>query len=101
MEISSSWQFSEGKLGAILRVTGVDAASFLQGQFTNELRELTVGAAVYGLWLNQKGKVLADSFVVVNSAREGFWVVSYSRRRPACDSAWRTISSRMMSSWRT
>lgn len=48
---------------ALLRVTGADAASFLQGQFTNELRQ-PVGSEVYGLWLNQKGKVLADSHVL-------------------------------------
>lgn len=77
MEISSSWQFSEAKLGAILRVTGEDAASFLQGQFTNELRGLKAGGGVYGLWLNQKGKVLADSFVVANGGDAGFEVVSY------------------------
>ena len=40
MEISSSWQFAEAKIGAVLRVTGEDAASFLQGQFTNDLRGL-------------------------------------------------------------
>ncbi|MBI2497106.1 MAG: folate-binding protein [Opitutae bacterium] len=48
---------------AFLRVSGADAASFLQGQFTNELRR-PVGAVVYGLWLDQKGKVLADSHVL-------------------------------------
>lgn len=47
----------------LLQVTGEDAATFLQGQFTNELRQ-PEGAAVYGLWLNQKGKVLADSHVL-------------------------------------
>jgi folate-binding protein YgfZ len=47
----------------LLSVTGDDAAAFLQGQFTNELRQ-PAGAAVYGLWLNQKGKVLADSQVL-------------------------------------
>ena len=78
MEISASRQFSERNLGALLRVTGEDAASFLQGQFTNELRGLTVGAAVYGLWLNQKGKVLADSFVAKGGQAGEFWVVSYS-----------------------
>ena len=76
MEISSSWQFSEGNLGAVLRVMGENAASFLQGQFTNELRGPAVGTGVYGLWLNQKGKVLADSVVVANGADGGFWVVS-------------------------
>jgi folate-binding protein YgfZ len=45
-----------------LAVRGSDAGTFLQGQFTNELRGAT--GAVYGLWLNLKGKVLADSFVI-------------------------------------
>lgn len=48
---------------AFIRVTGGDAASFLQGQFTNELRQAP-GSATYGLWLNQKGRVLADSHVL-------------------------------------
>jgi len=48
---------------ALIRVTGDDAATFLQGQFTNELRQ-GIWASVYGLWLNQKGKVLADSHVL-------------------------------------
>lgn len=49
--------------GALLRVTGEDAFSFLQGQFTNELRR-PPGSATYGLWLNQKGKIIADSHVL-------------------------------------
>jgi tRNA-modifying protein YgfZ len=47
-----------------LRVSGEDAANFLQGQFTNELRGLAPRSAVYGLWLSLKGKVIADSFIV-------------------------------------
>jgi len=54
---------------AILSVTGADAGAFLQGQFTNELRQAN-GAAVYGLWLNQKGKVLADSQVLKETENE-------------------------------
>jgi folate-binding protein YgfZ len=61
---------------ALLRVTGADAASFLQGQFTNELRQ-GPGSATYGLWLNQKGKVLADSHVLRLAADE-FLVASLS-----------------------
>jgi hypothetical protein len=53
----------------LLRVTGDDAAAYLQGQFTNELRQ-PIGAAVYGLWLNQKGKVLADSFLLKQGDNE-------------------------------
>jgi folate-binding protein YgfZ len=63
---------------AWLRISGEDAGNFLQGQFTNDLRTLQAGdgAAVYGLWLNQKGRVLADGFVL--AAGDGaFWVGSY------------------------
>jgi len=70
---------------AWLRITGEDAANFLQGQFTNDLRGLGAsgGAAVYGLWLDVKGKVLADSFVLRGAgggsgvAGPEFWVGSY------------------------
>ena len=59
-----------------LRASGPDAAPFLQGQFTNELRGLKPREAAYGLWLSVKGKVLADSFVVRGDANE-FWIGSY------------------------
>jgi len=62
---------------AWLRVTGSDAATFLQGQLTNDLRDLSEGGAVYGLWLTVKGKVLADSFVLRGSVPDEFWVGSY------------------------
>ena len=61
---------------AWLQVSGPDAFTFLQGQFTNDLRLLEEQPAVYGLWLNQKGKVLADSFVL-RAAGNAFWVGSY------------------------
>jgi folate-binding protein YgfZ len=54
---------------ALFRVTGEDAFTFLQGQFTNELRQ-PPGSASYGLWLNQKGKVIADSHVLRVSENE-------------------------------
>ncbi len=34
-------------------------------------------AAAYGLWLNQKGKVLADSFVL-REASDSAWIISFS-----------------------
>jgi hypothetical protein len=46
---------------ALLRIAGEDALAFLQGQFTQELRHPTGARAAYGLWLNQKGRVLGDS----------------------------------------
>ncbi len=60
-----------------LRVGGADAANFLQGQFTNDLRTLPAGGAVYGLWLNVKGKVVADSFVLAGKTADEFWIASY------------------------
>jgi tRNA-modifying protein YgfZ len=62
---------------ACLHVSGSDAETFLQGQFTNDLRSAGTDRAVYGLWLNQKGKVLADSFILRAANQAGFWLVSY------------------------
>ncbi len=59
---------------AVIRITGEDAQTFLQGQFTQELRSSQPHPIAYGLWLNQKGKVLADSFVLQDSG--AFWVIS-------------------------
>lgn len=72
------------KPAAWLRVSGPDAASFLQGQFSQDLRPLGfppesdgAAGAVYGLWLTVKGRVEADSFVLRGATREEFWVGSY------------------------
>ena len=64
---------------AWLRVSGPDAFAFLQGQSTQDLRPLREGgtAAVYGLWLTVKGKVVGDGFVVRGRAPDEFWVGSY------------------------
>ncbi|WP_269526137.1 YgfZ/GcvT domain-containing protein [Coraliomargarita parva] len=48
---------------ARLRVTDEDAADFLQSQFSNDLRPFEAGQCVYGLWLDVKGKVVADGYV--------------------------------------
>ena len=77
MNFSDSAEFHAWRPAAWLRVTGADAATFLQGQFTNELRGVPAGGAVYGLWLTLKGKVLADSFVVRGAEPAEFWVGSY------------------------
>ncbi len=60
---------------ARLLVTGEDAADFLQSQFSNELRPFQKGQCVYGLWLDVKGRVVADSWVLCESA-ERFQVIS-------------------------
>jgi len=61
--ISAKATLFDYRPGTLLKVTGEDAFTFLQGQFTNELRQAP-GSAIYGLWLNQKGKILADSHVL-------------------------------------
>lgn len=63
------------KPAGLLRVHGPDAASFLQGQFSNDLSG-AAGLCVYGYWLDRKGKVLADSFVM-KEASDQFLVFSY------------------------
>ena len=49
---------------AVIRVTGEDAAAFLQGQCTADLRGVTLADA---LWLNRKGRVRAHTVI----AKEG------------------------------
>ncbi len=56
-------------------VEGEDAASFLQGQFSQNLQHPARYRA-YGLWLTHKGKILADSFILKSSETQ-FLVVSY------------------------
>lgn len=49
---------------ARLLITDEDASEFLQSQFTNDLRPFEAGRCTYGLWLDVKGKVLADGYVL-------------------------------------
>jgi folate-binding protein YgfZ len=77
MKSSTQPAFFAWSPAAWLRVSGPDAAGFLQGQFTNDLRGLAAGEARYGLWLNAKGRVIADSFVLRGGGPDEFWVGSY------------------------
>lgn len=65
---------------AVFRVEGPDANTYLQGQFTQELNR-PVGAESYGLFLNQKGKVVADAHILRKGAAE-FELVSFSLKAP-------------------
>lgn len=58
-----------------LLVSDEDAADFLQSQFTNELRPIEAGRVTYGLWLDVKGKVIADSTVLCEG-EESFRLIS-------------------------
>lgn len=72
-----SIKYCTSSLSIRLSVTGEDAATFLQGQFTNDLRRDGGNPATYGLWLDNKGKTLADSFVL-GKADGTFEIVSES-----------------------
>lgn len=72
-EFDSKARYACFQPAAVLKVTGEDTFPFLQGQFTQDLRPARDGARVaYGLWLNQKGKVLADSVVLQHA---GSWLI--------------------------
>src|SRR4051812_8477343 len=77
MNVSSRGEILPWRPAAWCRVTGADAANFLQGQFTNDLRNTAGNRAIYGLWLNVKGKVVADSFVLRGTSSDEFWIGSY------------------------
>jgi len=66
---------------AVLRISGADANSYVQGQFSQDVRSAGP-LARYGLWLDHKGRVQADSFVLRVSP-EAFLVVSYFCPAPA------------------
>ncbi len=66
---ASPANFRPYRPAAFLKVAGEDAFDFLQGQFTNELRQEN-GSLAYGLWLNQKGRVLADSHILRRTGKE-------------------------------
>jgi folate-binding protein YgfZ len=59
----------------VLRAEGPDSSSFLQGQFSNDLGKLQPGESRYGLWLDRRGRVLADSQVIRDKV-SGFWIIS-------------------------
>ena len=60
----------------VLHATGPDAPAFLQGQFTNDLGKMTTGGSAYGLWLDRRGRVVADSQVVRGPAEGDYFLVS-------------------------
>lgn len=48
----------------VLRMTGADAAAFLQGQLTNDIEALTPGHGAYAALLTAKGRMRADMRVL-------------------------------------
>ena len=66
-----------GKPSAWIEVSGDDSFDFLQGQCANDLRSTSPAPATYSLWLDRKGKVVADSFILQQSP-EKIFLLSYS-----------------------
>jgi folate-binding protein YgfZ len=75
MKTGETLLFHEYRPASWIRVSGEDAGVFLQGQFTNDVFLTSTKPAVYGLFLNQKGRVLADGFVL-EAGGGAFWVAS-------------------------
>lgn len=50
----------------IVRISGSDAESFLQRQFTNDMRELTSEQCGYSAYLNPKGRIIANFLIYLN-----------------------------------
>lgn len=76
MNFPTSAAFAHYAPAACVRVGGPDAATFLQGQFSNDLRPLPSAPAVYGLWLDVKGRVIADSYVCDGPPKDEFLLFS-------------------------
>lgn len=64
-----------------LSVEGDDAPEFLQGQFSNFLPLEIARSCTYGLWLDRRGRVQADSFVL-RTGEIAFQVFSYTSPAP-------------------
>lgn len=58
---------------ALLEVHGDDAATWLQGQVTNDLSGAAPGGGVYAAVVDVKGKIVADPWVLVRGDG-GFWL---------------------------
>jgi folate-binding protein YgfZ len=74
---------------AWIQVTGNDAPNFLQGQFSNDLEKgfnkFINNWYSYGLWLDHKGKILADSTIVKGINSTEFWIhSSYCKADDIC-----------------
>src|SRR5262245_60410591 len=53
----------------VLKLTGVDGVSWLQGMSTNDVEKLSTGSGCYAARLNAQGKVVAQ--MIVLAADEG------------------------------
>ena len=71
----------------VIRVSGEDAVSFLQGLLTNDVERLNVGEARYAGLLSPQGKILFDMLVVRAPAETGAVFLLDCARAQAADLA--------------
>lgn len=64
-----------------VRVSGPDAAAFLNGQFTQNTLQMNAGDAHFGAFCNPKGRTLATAFVLATA--EGFELWSLNSTLPS------------------
>ncbi len=75
----SDLKIHQSKPAAWIKVEGDDSLDFLQSQFSNDLKpSIDENSVTYGLWLDRKGKVHADSFVINND--KVFYLFSYNSK---------------------
>lgn len=58
---------------AVINVSGADAEKFLQGQFTNDVKQLTASKAQRSAWCSAKGRVLSSFYLAKTS--EGYSLI--------------------------
>lgn len=53
---------------ALLEVSGADAEQFLQGQFTNDVRQVTPGHCQLSAWCTHKGRVIVSFYLLAHES---------------------------------
>lgn len=75
--MSTDFYYSTYEPSAWIQISGEDASSYLQTQFSNDLRNLSPGQAKYGFFLDRKGKIQFDAFLLESNPNSWF-LFSYS-----------------------
>jgi tRNA-modifying protein YgfZ len=71
--MAESWLIADiGRNRCRLKMTGADRVAFLHGQCTNDIKRLVPGQSCYAAFLNAKGKMRGDGYIVCTD--EAFWL---------------------------
>lgn len=60
----------------VVRVTGDDRVTWLNGQITNDVRDIAAGASVHALSVNVRGKILSELWVTLADRADSLWLIS-------------------------